>query len=375
MPRSQAKPFSQATRRKMLLQSETRDQLLIQVNQILSSLKDVVSVLSQCQVEESSQICQESIQEDDQDQLFWWDESLSVSQLVSPVDSALYTLSFLGEDGGLSDVGVWSDKEDDVLHDPSPSPKEVVDVSSSSPSSSSTVDTTPPQSQYQASPCLINDLISFVGVAAPAGVYNAAKARRKRKRRCDKAVVPALRSIWRNVETILNPSPRPAKPSQPSSQGPDYFVDFGNVNARYHSNLPKANMFPILGCSQDPEFYELRSAKKIVRTEKSHDYMRCFYNGNNEAGYRRVHGQEIGYMTDMGVVPIPEEATFQGYTYVPGQGWVLKCQRRKDVAKVSFKGGGIKSKQKRGATARHKYQEFAKPPDTRSTSRVCPRRR
>ena len=338
----------------------------MQVNQILQSVSDVVKVLSSCQVQESSQECQESYQDDDQDQL-WWDESPSVSQLISPVDSALYTLPFLEEDGGLSDVGEWSDKEDDVFHDPSPIPQ-VEDVSSAS-SSGATVITSSSQAQSQASSCMINDLISFVGVAAPAGVYNASKARRKRKRRCDKAVVPTLRAIWRNVDAILNPPARPAKTSQPSSPGPDYFVDFAQVNARFHNNLPKADVFPMLGCSQDPAFYDEKSKDVHINTKGYYGYMKCYHQDQKRVPF--IHGSAPGYMTDLGVVPVPRDVPFQGYVNVPGQGWVLKCQRKKDVSKTSLKDGGIKSKQRRGASARPKYQKFARPPDTRSASRAC----
>ena len=222
----------------MLLPRSTRDQLLTKVNDILQTLSEVVSVLSKSSQEDVTS-------QEDQEQL-WWDNAPSVSQLVSPVDSALYTLSFLtDDDGGLSDVGQWSIQEqeevDDVFSGPSPSDS-AEDVSSPSPSSDVIVNPSL-VSQSQASSNIIDDLISFVGVAAPAGVYNAAKARRRKKRRCDKAVVPELRSIWQNVERIFASPPKPRSPGPP----PSYTVDWSDVNVRSLNNLPKPKLFPKLG--------------------------------------------------------------------------------------------------------------------------------
>ena len=353
----------------------------MQVNTILQQCAEIIQELqheddcqSQChQCQESSlSQCQDDVtstnrspcQEDDVSSQLWWDESPSVSQLVSPVDSAIYTLSFLGGDGGLSDVGEWSTGEkEDCVSVFSGASHSVEDVTSSS--SVDYVDSSP-VSQPQASSTIIDDLISFVGAAAPAGVYNAAKARRRRKRRCDKAVVPYFRAIWRNVDAILN---TPARTTQPSpTQSSPYVVDFSNVNGRYYNNLPKAEWFPILGCSQDPEFYDEKTLKKTEVRNQCAYRVRCyFYGGPNKLDYSLVHGTALGYMTDVGVVPVPQDVTFQGFTYTVEQGWVLKASKREDIAKARSK-GGYKSKQRKGGHARHMHQEFTRPPDTRSAS-------
>ena len=310
------------------------------------------------------------VEDDDCRDQLWWDESPSVSQLVSPEDSAIYTLSFLGGGDGLSDVGEWSvgEKEDSVFSDDSLS---VEDVSSTS-QCPDVISTPSPATQSKASSNTIDELISFVRAAAPAGVYNAAKARRRKKRRCDKAVVPELRAIWRNVKRIFAPFP---KPTSPGPNQPSYTLDWSNVNSRFVNNLPKPRMFPKLGCSQDPSFYD--EDKKEVETGKWRTKYSTYHKENrrypilvpNHYNCEVKYGEEAGYMTHLGVIPWREEV-YHGHIYDKKQdAWILHAKRMEEDKEKH------KSKQKRGATARPKYQKFARPPDTRSTSRACPQGR
>lgn len=138
--------------------------------------------------------------------------------------------------------------EDDVFSGPR---DKVDDVSSFSSRSSDVNVNSSLVSESQASSCLINNLISFVGVAAPSGVYNAAKARRRKKQRCDKGIDPVLRSILQNVSTIFAP---PSKARSPASALIFYTVD----------GQPKPKLFPKLSCSLDPAFYD--EAKKWTKT-------------------------------------------------------------------------------------------------------------
>ena len=92
-----------------------------------------------------------------------------------------------------------------------------------------------------------------------------------------------------------------------------YTIDFTRVNKFFMRNIPTPTSFPIHGCSQDPEFYvrQCRNQYGEYPDLKPNHYKDC----------PRPHGYLYGYETDIGIVPVPEEAV-NGYVWKNGS-WIL----------------------------------------------------
>ena len=96
-----------------------------------------------------------------------------------------------------------------------------------------------------------------------------------------------------------------------------YKIDLTNVNERFLQNIPKPQLYPILGVSQDPKFYQ-----KDGQNENFNYYNRHYY---SESGYfRHPHGQMFGYQTDIGIVPVPDDP-IHGHVWKDGK-WTLQAQ-------------------------------------------------
>ena len=79
-----------------------------------------------------------------------------------------------------------------------------------------------------------------------------------------------------------------------------YKVDFNKMNSHFIRNIPEPVFYPVLGCSQDPDFY--RQEGMLTNPERN------FYNKSLEnKNYRYPHGGIYGYDTDVGIVPVPDE--------------------------------------------------------------------
>ena len=92
-----------------------------------------------------------------------------------------------------------------------------------------------------------------------------------------------------------------------------YTIDFTRTNKFFMRNIPTPTSFPIHGCSQDPEFYvrQCRNQYGEYPDLKPNHYKDC----------PRPHGSLYGYETDIGIVPVPEEAV-NGYVWKNGS-WIL----------------------------------------------------
>ena len=80
----------------------------------------------------------------------------------------------------------------------------------------------------------------------------------------------------------------------------EYKVDFNKMNNHFIRNIPEPFFYPVLGCSQDPDFY--RQEGMLTNPERNY-YNKSFENRN----YRYPHGGIYGYDTDVGIVPVPDE--------------------------------------------------------------------
>ena len=132
-------------------------------------------------------------------------------------------------------------------------------------------------------------LLSTISSVAPSLVYDRKKAMRKRS---NKKICPELLPIWSNAATIVSPV------ISSNRSTTSYFptVDWRSVNKRFLSNIPLPSSLPIYGCSINPKF--------------TGDF---------------PFGSELGFLTDAGPVNIPKDV-FHGYTYKPGQGWLLHAE-------------------------------------------------
>ena len=96
-----------------------------------------------------------------------------------------------------------------------------------------------------------------------------------------------------------------------------YKIELTNVNVRFLQNIPKPELYPIIGVSQDPKFYE-----KDGQNENFNYYNRRWY---RESGtMRHPHGTMYGYSTDVGIVPVPDDPV-HGHVWKDGQ-WTLQAQ-------------------------------------------------
>ena len=194
---------------------------------------------------------------------------------------------------------------------------------------------------------LTTKLIKFINIAAPGAVYSMSKSRRRRRKRKMKAVHPELRILFQHCEELFSPSP--AAPV-PVSRPPVPLVDWSRVNSRSLGNLPQPKMFPKLGCSNDPVFYEpVIDNNPIVRITHPAPHKKPF-----------PFGGEFGLMTDVGVISTnkgdqmedPYNHIIHGHVWSRDQCcWVIHARFPRDKVnnnpKSAKEGGRISRKPKK----------------------------
>ena len=102
-----------------------------------------------------------------------------------------------------------------------------------------------------------------------------------------------------------------------------YTIDLTKVNEYFLRNIPKPTYYPVHGVSDDPKFYTENVVLDTV------DYY------GNKLRLPPKHRQQLpfggiyGYKTDVGIVPVPNQAIF-GHVWKAGEGWVLQAQQADD---------------------------------------------
>ena len=179
----------------------------------------------------------------------------------------------------------------------------------------------------------IKNISTFPLKAAPSGIFSRRKSKRRRVKKMRRLVHPDLYNIWYYSGQIASP---PDVKSKPVSVPPYPQVDWTNVNKRFLGNIPNPSFFPIHGCSEDPSHYEL--------TYVSH-------NNFIPAEFERPcpFGQAYGYMTERGVIAVPDRV-HHGYVWSvcdSGVGqWVLSVQSRQTPKKQEGSRGRGRKKKK-----------------------------
>ena len=159
---------------------------------------------------------------------------------------------------------------------------------------------------------MMTKVLAAISNLAPFSIYDRKKAMRKRRKRRRKMICRELFSIWSHAATIVTP----ANNSVQSVTNSYPTVDWRSVNKRFLTNIPSPVPLPVLGCSQDPADYE-------------DVYQQSDYGGLHNMGSNFTRdfpfGSELGFPTDAGPVNVPKDV-FHGYTYQPGQGWLLHAE-------------------------------------------------
>ena len=84
-------------------------------------------------------------------------------------------------------------------------------------------------------------------------------------------------------------------------------IDFSKIKPHLHKNLPKPELYPPHGCSEDPSFY-------MKYTEPNHS-------GGKTTKYQAKNpfGATPGFLTNLGILPVPS-TPIGGYIYAGGTG-------------------------------------------------------
>ena len=142
-----------------------------------------------------------------------------------------------------------------------------------------------------------NDLLSMISAACPNAIYD----RNWRENALRSFIHPLLLSVWDNAIAIFDEDSKEDEPEYvpPPAVNIYHTIDLHNVNSRFIENIPKPNSYPVLGVSQDPDFYHKRYDRG--------DPTKCFLSSY-------PHGALSGYETNLGIVAPPKEP-IHGYIW------------------------------------------------------------
>ena len=264
-----------------MLRSE-KNFILSQVASVLSELQCLVSKLNsvQCEDEEESMSDVANIS---------WDSSQDFP--VYSMSNAFYTLAFPES----------SDEEDFKISQVNCQRKSVNKECS-----------------------FVNKIKAFITSSFPNAVYNKERSDQIRQDILNENICPEFQSMWRhsNVGDLFIQKPEDSIPinttANPAPEIKYRTVDFSKLNVRNIKNIPRPELYPIHGCSEDPEFY--------VKTYWAGGFE---YEKKGVTYYKSSpHGSVYGYRTNVGIVPVPTTPVY-GYVWSDHDGanlsadWVL----------------------------------------------------
>ena len=141
------------------------------------------------------------------------------------------------------------------------------------------------------------DVLSMISAACPNAIYD----RNWRENALRSFIHPLLLSVWDNAIAIFDENSKEDEPEYvpPPAVNIYHTIDLHNVNSRFIENIPKPNSYPVLGVSQDPDFYHKRYDRG--------DPTKCFLSSY-------PHGALSGYETNLGIVAPPKEP-IHGYIW------------------------------------------------------------
>ena len=152
-------------------------------------------------------------------------------------------------------------------------------------------------------------------------VYTKEKSTRIKQEILNENVFYEFQSMWRHsiVGDLFEQNPDSTQTSTTTTPAPIVrykSIDFSKVNIRSIANIPKPEKFALYGPSMDPDFY-----REPYRLDKYGNKDLTLPSHYHNCGGR--HGSLYGYLTDEGIVPVPDQPV-HGYTWDHRYGsWVL----------------------------------------------------
>jgi len=240
------------------------------IAELLEKMQNIVSL------SKKSKVC-DSIPDGDD---MWWDQSDVCQQSV---------------------LSISTSSLDDILKH-----EELFPIVSSE-SESSSIHSLSSTSSNQA--IFIDKLLTSISKVAPDCVFSRQKSKRRKSRKLRRLIHPELFTIWYYSSQLMSDVTK--KPAQVS---PYPEVDWTCVNKRFLTNVPNPVQYPVHGCSEDDDFYEIKYVKS--------DYG---YMTNKGSAFNKdaPFGSLPGYRTIFGVVSVPTNQVFHGYSWLENEGWVL----------------------------------------------------
>ena len=157
---------------------------------------------------------------------------------------------------------------------------------------------------------LMQSVLSFLSAEIPNAIYDP-NWREERKK---KAIHPEFYTLWNHYDSIFTDVKDDLVPEIPEPENIYHTIDLFNVNARFIGNIPKPDSFPVLGVSQDPDFYH----KRYERDDTTKHFLKSF-----------PHGALYGYETDIGIVAPPTDP-IHGYILRRGS-WILHAVKPEEA--------------------------------------------
>ena len=146
---------------------------------------------------------------------------------------------------------------------------------------------------------LMDSVLKFLDAEIPDAIYDP-NWREERKK---KAVHPEFYTLWTNFYLIFTDEKDDDDiPEMPTPENIYHTIDLYNVNARFINNIPKPNRYPVLGVSNDPDFYHqwYQTGDPYKRSQKFLE--------------PAPFGSEYGYETNLGIV-LPPKDPIHGYIW------------------------------------------------------------
>ena len=167
---------------------------------------------------------------------------------------------------------------------------------------------------------LMDSVLQFLGVAAPDAIYRP----NWRQEEAKKLIHPVFYNLWNHCNSIFTEEKDDDTPKMAEPADIYHTIDLSCVNARFIQNIPKPNHYPVLGVSQDPDFYH----KWYPKEDTTKHFLKSF-----------PHGALYGYETNIGIVAPPTEpvhgyiwseryGSFVLHAVQPGERTRSSCRRR-----------------------------------------------
>ena len=212
----------------------------------------------------------------------WWDSSYPPLQF--------YTLVYDDDLSSLYDYDVDTSKEYELM------PSEMMEDQLMQSAMAEDVLMQSPMTEV----VLMHSVLQFLHDDVPNAIYDPNWREERRK----KAVHPEFYTLWNHYNSIFTDVMDDDVTISPTAVEEIIYhtIDLHNVNARFINNIPKPNRYPVLGVSNDPDFYHqwYQTGDPYKRSQKFLDPF--------------PFGSEFGYETNIGIV-LPPTDPIHGYIW------------------------------------------------------------